>query len=128
MKPEQLYKFKLPILHWLFFLFLAVGVSDLTVQKQIFHIEAVDALSQEVSCYSPPVITVAFSGKVFTEKSLNLNFLTFKYLSNNLNNKVNIIFSRYSLQTINLPQNKILHFRNRNLTSKSPEGATIFIS
>ena len=128
MQQDQTYRFKLPIFHWLFFLFLAVGVSDLAVQKQVFRIETVDFLSQKLSCNSLTVISVALSRKVFTPKSLNLSYQIFKFLSNNLTSKVNIVFSRYSFQTFTLPQNKTLHFRNRNLTSKSPEGAIIFIS
>ena len=128
MQPEQSYKFKIPIFHWLFFLFLVVGVSDLAVQKQIFRIETVDSSSQELSRNSPTTSPFTLSSKVFISKSLNLSFQIFKYLSNNLDNRIGTIFSRYSLQAFTLPQNKILHFRNRNLTSQSPEDTFTFIS
>ena len=131
MKQKQNINLKLPIFSWLFFLFLSSGVSyyhnNLQFGKPVL-IERVDRLNLNSGKKKSFARFSIFSRKSRFYQQKNSHVLLINLLSQRLNNHIHILLHRQNRLFRLVFQNKMLHFRSRNLTFNTSDDFPDFIS
>jgi len=123
MQSRQTYRFKLPVLHWLFLAFLSSCISyqtnDFQSARQLAPIEVVDSLIRNFRTTKSADYYSSISAPVFKLKSGIIRFHKISFLSQKLDKLVlgAIRFSKFRF----LPHNIALHSRSRNLHSNTSE-------
>ena len=123
MQNDLTYRFKLPVLHWLFLAFLSSCISyqinDSQSSRQLAPIEVVDSLTRNFGANKSADYYSSISIAVFQAKSRISCFQKIQLLSLKLNS-LTIAITRFSKFSF-LLQNFLQNFRSRNLHSNTSE-------
>ena len=129
MKPTQLYRFNFPILRWLLVLFLATGISDFRdIHRQSFKIETVDSSSIIFHSETGVARYSAAPQRPFSLKNRVTFFKIINLLSLNLNNKIQVVLKRQTVNIYSFPRYISYCLLSPNLHSNPSEDPSDFIS
>ena len=131
MKQKRNLNLKLPILSWLFFLFLSSGISYYNNSLQLgkaVQIERVDQLNLNSSNKRSVAEFSLASKKNILYQKLDSQYFLINLLSERLENYVHITLNRQTCLFRLILQNLVLHLQSPKLGSNSSDDFSDFIS
>ncbi len=120
MRSIQQHRFKTPMFHWLFFLFLSSGFSYFQENPSIGKLFAIEFVHTDTRIFGNTKqiakYPVSFQKRI-TRQNHNTQSLKVNTLSRMLNSLVKVAFIKQAAISSFLPQHTNIHFQRRTLCS-----------